>query len=167
MKNSNLSQLNLLVLQQLGADLDHLPVLKEEMDSAAKTELLNEHCYLSSAVDAANHGAAGGVSGFIYYDETYKFTIDNWPLIWGTLRELAEEHGSTISSLVATFRYCKYQGWNGLEVEILLYELALRHSGKGSELSEEKELDVTLMGNLLAWFALEATGAAIEELLEL
>lgn len=97
------------------------------------------------------HGASGGYSGFIYYNDTCPFAYRNRKDIISLLTRDAEEAGENILTLVQSFngwpKYDKSQKekakWDAENVSELVSFLA----GKKSE-----EMMVT---NLMAWYALE------------
>ena len=114
------------VVEQLGVDEDDLQTILK---------------------DICNHGAAGGVSGFIYYSETTEFYQANKADIVRLAGNMASELGINLSEMIAGFNCldCTAQEVD----EFLLYP--------------EQGEDYTTLENGLAWFALEQTA---QELLE-
>ena len=100
-----------------------------------------------SAPDICNHGAAAGVTGFIYYDETEAFTKRNYDLIIALLNEISDEMGVNSLELLSGFRCFK----NMSNPEIF------------DGLMNPKSDDRTTIYNGLAWFALEEAARYIEE----
>jgi hypothetical protein len=101
--------------------------------------------------DIVNHGAAGGVSGFIYTRGCCQFTLDNWSGIIAECRELWHGIGEpeTLAQFIAGFNCLK--GYSAAEIEEVLMDPK----------DEGDNHDVVL--NALAWFALEETARAIVE----
>lgn len=159
MTTENLTQLTKNVLIQLGAD-NPLPERLTDYDG----ELYD---WTRSAVDAANHGADGGFSGFTYYDETVEFACLNWDLITKSLTDQAKELGcNTVSEMVSGFNRSK---WSAFEVERLLVECApiVEEAVRSARNSLEYfPQDHMLLLNLLAWYALEEAGREVEGLLD-
>lgn len=112
---------------------------------------------VTSAIDAANHGADGGFGGFIYYTETCAFTARNRAAI----AELAESMASDLgeSGAIALVR-----GFRCLDKDTP--ESAIAHALYGGRKPKDKDcLDaIDLVENALAWFALEEVGRAIADL---
>jgi len=100
-----------------------------------------------SAADICNHGASGGVDGFIYYTETEAFTKRNHALIMQMLNDCADDMGTNAIELLSSFN-C----FNGMsDAEIF------------DGLMNPKSDDRTTIYNGLAWFALEEAARYIEE----
>ena len=60
--------------------------------SQAVIDSVGEDCFLERAADVAIHGADGGAfNGFVYYDETIKFALDNYDSIKQCLKQDADE----------------------------------------------------------------------------
>ena len=96
-----------------------------------------------SASDIANYGADGGVSGFIYHDDTVEFYGENYGNIHALARDVMEEFGESrsLSAFIASFS-C---------VDLEAYEV------EDAMLFEGKNDDYVTVANALAWFALEQT----------
>ncbi|MNR25116.1 hypothetical protein D3C85_1422460 [compost metagenome] len=96
-------------------------------------------------MDVANHGADGGVSGFIYYNETVAFAKRQKANILQLAKEQANDFGSdSVYSMIT--------GFNCLN-DVEEWEVAKAiHTGKGEM--------VTQIYNALAWYALEEVSRA-------
>lgn len=105
--------------------------------------------FKQSYADIVRHGAAGGVSGFIYYTETSEFFARNRGAILDLLQTMADDHGESVLDMTKSI--C-------------------------SELTSFEEIALTLYGsrtewftdvsNRLAWVALEQAACAVEYTLE-
>lgn len=102
--------------------IERLEVSVKKQSGLNDTELL----------DVAKHGASGGFSGFTYYRETVAFFDSNEDDIFELLEREADQDGSTILELLASF-------------------------GGANTVT-----DVSTFKNLLAWFALEEVAYLIE-----
>ena len=102
-------------------------------------------------IEAANHGADAGWSGFTYYSDTCEFTKRNQPLIKEIVLAMAEDLGESSIPMIQGFVCLKDQDISEEAVSIALF---------GTDEPEEKELadQVDLARNALAWFALEGVG---------
>lgn len=109
------------------------------------------------APDVANHGAAGGFGGFIYYTDTVKFARKNKALIMEMAKEQAHDLGSESA-------YAMIAGFNGLKDDALtpdrVAELICRN------FKEDEEGQTTQIYNVLAWWALEEVSRAYTDQLE-
>ena len=63
--------------------------------------------FTDDAPDVVEYGAAGGVSGFIYYGDTVKFAENNRPFIKALLNEIADDCGETFGKLLGGFSCLK------------------------------------------------------------
>ncbi len=101
--------------------------------------------FKETAIDVTNHGADGGVSGFIYYNDTVAFTKRQKANIMEMAKEQANDFGSaSVYSMIA--------GFNCLN-DVEEWEVATAiHTGKGEM--------VTQIYNALAWYALEEVSRA-------
>lgn len=100
------------------------------------------------APDVSRHGASGGFGGWIYYPETLAFTRRNLKAIRQALADLARDLGESGPLAVVSGFNC-LKGATEEEIAGTLY-------GNGNE--------DTQVGNALAWFALEETCNAFENL---
>jgi len=93
--------------------------------------------FVQAMMDVARHGASGGFSGFVYYNETTDFYDKNEDDIWELLEQAADSIGEKHPlALIATFSGAKdVHGDNQFK-------------------------------NLLAWFALEEVARWIESKVE-
>ena len=98
--------------------------------------------FKDSASDITFYGAGGGVSGFIYYDDTVAFYEANRGNIHALARQIMDEHGElrALSEFIVSFTD-DLEAW---QVEDALIE------GESNE-------DYITVANALAWFALEQT----------
>lgn len=119
----SMSQLTRKVIEQMGYDS------------------IDEEC-VQSLRDVANHGAGGGVGGFIYYNETNEFFDKNRALILTALDDVAENLGEDALVMVTKFHCLKDFKLSTTQVAKVIY-------GRGDfELSNQ-------IKNALSWFALE------------
>ena len=95
--------------------------------------------FYESVSDIANHGASGGVSGFIYYSDTVNFTKRNKGKIMQTLTELSSDRRESIISMLSHWQCLK--GMSQCEIVDGLYN--------------PKSDNKTTVYNALAWYALE------------
>ena len=95
--------------------------------------------FYGSVPDIANHGASGGVSGFIYYSDTVNFTTRNKNKIMQFLTELSDDLGESIISMLSHWQCLK--GMSQHEIMEGLYN--------------PKSDNKTTVYNALAWYALE------------
>lgn len=96
--------------------------------------------FKESAQDVVNHGADGGVTGFIYYVDTTAFYAKNQEAITSVAESLAVEFGTSAGQLVASFNCLKGHG-DSVSIEKTLWSTKSRHD--------------TQVANALSWFALE------------
>lgn len=94
--------------------------------------------------DIVRHGAAGGVSGFIYYTETSDFFARNRKAILDLLQTMANDQGESVFSTVV--QLCGDSTDD--EIAQTLYGL-------------KKEI-YTDVSNRLSWMALEQAACAVE-----
>ena len=72
--------------------------------SRAVINYVGEDYFLESAEDVAMHGADGGAfNGFIYYDDTLKFALDNYDEIKQCLRDYADDCGTSLIGILSGF----------------------------------------------------------------
>ena len=111
------------------------------------------------ANDISNHGASGGFSGFIYYEETVLFTDRNKTVILQLLDQQADDFGFK-SGLELI------QSFNGYDTDITLALLSRLLYGPKKGLSEEQVGDRVQVYNLLAFYALEEVARSLSDLLD-
>lgn len=113
--------------------------------------------FKENAPDVANHGAAGGFGGFIYYTDTVRFARKNKALIMELLKAQAHDCGYESA-------YTMIAGFNGLKDDALtpdrVAELICRN------FKEDEEGETTQIYNILAWYALEEVSRAYIDQLE-
>jgi len=111
---------------------------------------------VTSAIEAGNHGADAGWSGFTYYTDTSRFAKAHRGAIAKLAAETAADFGQGLIEMVKRFVCLK-----GLEDADEAVSLAL-FGGKprNKDIADE----VLLVENALAWFALEEVGRAIANL---
>ena len=103
----------------------------------------------ASADDIANHGAAGGVSGFIYHTDTVAFYEANKGNIHALAREMiAEFNDITSDDFDGSWGYGRFVSSFGC-VDLEPCEVV------DAMLEGESSEDYTTVANALAWFALE------------
>jgi len=100
-----------------------------------------------SVSDVVNHGAAGGYTGFIYYEDTVAFTKKNLVLIMQHLNDCADDLGFNALDLLSNFNCFK----NMSNYEIF------------DGLMNPDSADRQTVYNGLAWFALEEVASHIAE----
>ena len=66
--------------------------------------------FREQAHDVANHGIAGGFSGFIYYTETTAFAKNHRKLIIENITHFADEIGESFTKVIAYFNCLKNTG---------------------------------------------------------
>lgn len=104
--------------------------------------------FKESASDIADYGAAGGVSGFIYYAETVAFTEKNKADILAMAKAQASDFGAdSIYSMIA--------GFNGLDLDACQVAEAIH---------DPESEDKRQVFNVLAWYALEEVARAFSDL---
>ena len=75
----------------------------------ALIDYVGEDEFVASAEDVAIHGADTGVfTGFIYYDDTLKFALDNYDAIKQCLKQYADECGLSMIDILSGFKCLKY-----------------------------------------------------------
>ena len=110
--------------------------------SHAVINYVGEEEFLYSAADVALHGADGGsFSGFIYYDDTIKFALDNYDSIKQCLRQYADECGIGIIEVLSGFTCLK-----NIDAEAITEAFYSR--------DQEHEYHAQVF-NSLAWYAAE------------
>jgi len=97
--------------------------------------------------------ARAGVSGFIYYDDTHQFAIENREAIVELLEESAEQMGEDVVEMVKGF------GVFGGEMDKDEKKDLYRFLGGG-------EVEQGAVTNVMAWFALEELANAVENFAE-
>ena len=76
--------------------------------SQAVIDYVGEDCFLDCAEDVAMHGADGGAfNSFIYYDDTLKFSLDNYDNIKQCLRQYADDCGVSVIDILSGFKDLK------------------------------------------------------------
>ena len=95
--------------------------------------------FYESIPDIVEHGASGGVSGFIYYSDTVNFTKRNKNKIMQSLTELSNDIGEPIVSMLSHWQCLK--GMSQREIMEGLYN--------------PKSDNKSTVYNALAWYALE------------
>jgi len=114
--------------------------IAESLIRSAVRQVGGFNSFMMYAQDVCNHGAVGGFGGFIYYDNTVKFTKRNKAAIL----ELCKEFDSQIEnvgviSFIASFNCLR--GESQEDVADGLYN--------------PRSDNQTIVYNALAWFALE------------
>jgi hypothetical protein len=129
----------------------HLP---EKLVRAVVRQMGGWQTFKESASDVTNCGAAGGVSGFICYSETCKFTTQNRVAIAQMAEEQAEDFGmSGAVEMVKGFNCLKDTKTTEGEIARALY-------------GKTRKDDDTSAENALAWYALEEVCRAYTDLTE-
>jgi hypothetical protein len=95
-------------------------------------------------VNCAEHGADGGFSGFIYYNETIPFFKKNRAAIASHIEQTAAELGTDIFSMVQGFGvFSNSEKPTPSEIGKALWDSSQTHP------------DLTSLYNVFAWYALE------------
>jgi hypothetical protein len=94
--------------------------------------------------NCAEHGADGGFSGFIYYNETIPFFKQNRADIANHIEQTAAEMGTDIFSMVQSFGVFRYSD-----------KPAPSEIGKALWDSRKTHPDLTSLYNVFSWYALE------------
>lgn len=103
--------------------------------------------FKESAHDIANHGADGGFHGFIYYADTVPFAKRNKAHILEACRSLADDMGEPVYKMIG--------GFNCLKIS----------EGEAAEaIHNPRSEDATQVLNALAWFSLEETAHAYDDM---
>ena len=75
----------------------------------ALIDYVGEDEFVANAEDVAKHGAdTGAFTGFIYYDDTLKFSLDNYDSIKQCLKQYADDCGMSIIDVLSGFTCLKY-----------------------------------------------------------
>ena len=110
--------------------------------SRAVINYVGEEEFLERAADVAMHGADGGsFVGFIYYDDTLKFALDNYDAIKQCLRQYADDCGMTVIDVLSGFACLKN-----------IDEDEIAEAFYSRDQDHEHHVDVF---NSLAWYAAE------------
>lgn len=109
--------------------------------------------FRESASDIANHGIAGGFSGFIYYTETIAFYRKNRAAILDLLEQQAEELGMDPTEMVC--------GFNCLRTDDQKDRAELNRE-VWRTLGGRMGPDDYLVANALAWYAAEEAARAVD-----
>ena len=96
--------------------------------------------------DVSNHGASGGVGGFIYHNDTIKFFDNNRESIMELAKNLADDLGESIYEMIASF--------NCLVGQYSLDEIVETLHGVENDSS-------TQVKNAMSWFALEEVARSV------
>ena len=107
---------------------------------------------IDKAIDAANHGADSGFTGFTYCVDTIAFAKHHRKAIAASLLDLASDCGTDPLDLVRGFGCFRHDKPDALAV--------------AAALTGGKHADVDTVYNALAWYALEDVGGAIIRLTE-
>ena len=99
--------------------------------------------FREQAHDVANHGIAGGFSGFIYYSETVSFAKKHKNLIIENVKQFADDVvGESFTKVIADFNCLKKSGITENDViTALMYPRSC------------EEYTITQVYNALAWYA--------------
>jgi hypothetical protein len=122
--------------------------MEQNLIDAVITQLDCEDDELNSTMaDIANHGAAAGFSGFIYYKETCKFARDNMAAIYRQVKDDAADLGVDPLKMVA--------GFGCLHGEFPAFEIASVIHNDIDDATRNDGADTAIL-NALAWYALES-----------
>lgn len=116
--------------------------ISEKLIRAVVRQIGGWESFTNYAEDVANHGAAGGFIGFIYYSDTVTFARRLRPEIMECAEELAKDIGDEGAlSMIAGFNCLREDKMTQSEIADGIYNGRSEHS--------------TTVLNALAWFALE------------
>lgn len=132
LEREDFTDLQRAVIEQMGYDPD-APCLELEQ----------------SLENICNHGASGGVNGFIYYSETCEFFDKNKTEIMSFAEDMADQLGEDMLTMIAGFNHIKDQELTPTEIMAAIYEKDSEHE--------------TTVKNILVWFALEETARTLVE----
>jgi len=105
--------------------------------------------WMESVEDIVNHGAAAGVSGFVYYSETVPFARRNRKMILSRLLEDCE--GMEIESPASWIR-----SWKIVGSDFSLHEInQVLYTGRCDDFDAESGNGEDMILNALAWYLLE------------
>jgi len=108
------------------------------------------------AIEAGEHGADAGWSGFTYYADTIAFAKRHRAAILDSIRADADDMGEQYPHrFVAGFKCLS---------EVIDAESLASIALYGGKCRKENEDDFDLVLNALAWYALETVGRAIADL---
>ena len=108
--------------------------------------------FRESAPDVANHGAAGGFSGFIYYADTVPFAKRNKANILEYAESMASEIGADGGALGLIAGFNCLSDITALDVASALYK--------------RNDENAQRVFNALAWFAVEGVSRSYVDLME-
>ena len=129
MTKYNLNNLDRAIINQLGYDASDL-----ECSDPSESELMQ------TLIDISNHGAQGGVSGFIYYSELQEFYGNNSAAIVSLIEDRADDYGQDPIAMVKGFN-CLNSDYTSKDIAIALY---------GDRLDADN-----MIVSALCWFSLE------------
>lgn len=136
-----LTELEEIVIRQLGYDGKEI------------AEITSPDSELASTLkDIAEHSADAGWNGFAYHSQTSKFYQDNSKLIIGALRDDAEQFGTSLIKMVASF--------NCLNSNVTEQEVEDFFLGFTPNTEEGEDLKTTIE-NALSWYALEECSRSV------
>lgn len=111
--------------------------------------------FQESAQDIANHGAAGGFHGFIYYNDTEPFAKKHKTEIFELASQLAADLGDDPLTMIANFNCLKSNRYTPGQITRAIYERAR---------TDDEHGDKTQILNALAWYALEEVARALADM---
>jgi hypothetical protein len=121
-------------------------------------EMIIKHSGMSKEeiIEAGEHGANTGWPGFTYYSDTCKFWAKNKSLIMELAEETANGLGEDLLSMIQNFRCLSKTDYKQSEIADALYSAKPK--------TDKVELiQVELIQNAMAWFALEEVGRWLAE----
>ena len=106
--------------------------------------------------DVSNHGASGGVGGFIYHSDTIEFFDNNRESIMELAKNLADDLGESVYEMIASFN-CLLEQKEPKAVLTPAYSL-----DEIVEVLHGVDNDAsTQVKNAMSWFALEEVARSV------
>ena len=106
---------------------------------------------IESVEDVNNHGVSGGISGFIYYEDTHKFAIKHRKNIIALLERDADDFGEEVVKMITNFGYFRNNKANKEDLKDIYKYLGGGRCDSGG------------ITNLMAWYACETVCRWFEE----
>ena len=129
----------------------------EKLISAVRNQISTDVEYVDGVLkDVAEHGAAGGFSGFTYYKDTFDFASENMRLILYELVEESKEFGyDSAAHMVSEFSCLKGEGFTQDAINSVIWNDSENLESFDDSRSNQLFDEATLVCNSLAWYALE------------
>ncbi|WP_180061848.1 MULTISPECIES: hypothetical protein, partial [unclassified Acinetobacter] len=103
----------------------------KKLNEAVIEQMGGIEAFTENAPDVSNYGIDGGASGFIYYEDTIKFSQDNREVILDALKEDAQEFGhESVPEMMAHWK--SLDGFSQDEIAEALYSNDENHEAHTS-----------------------------------